>query len=67
MDTDEHIAYTDMRSLITLEVPDSDINNLSGLEHATELETIDLRGNAVENLTPLKGLTKLTTLDLGVK
>ena len=66
LDTEEHITYADMKSLTTFEVPDSDITDLSGLEHATELETLDLRGNTIEDITPLKELTKLTTLDLGV-
>ena len=64
MDTDEHITYTDLRSLTTFEAPDGDITDLSGMEHATELETLDFRGNTIEDITPLKGLTKLTTLDL---
>ena len=66
LDTEEHITYADMKSLTTFEAPDSDITDLSGLEHATELETLDLRGNTIEDITPLKELTKLTTLDLGV-
>ena len=64
MDTDEHITYTDLRSLTTFEAPDGDITDLGGMEHATELETLDFRGNTIEDITPLKGLTKLTTLDL---
>ena len=66
LDREEHVTYADMRSLTTFEAPDSDITDLSGLEHATELDTLDLRGNTIENLTPLKELTKLTSLDLGV-
>ena len=66
VDTEAYITYDDLRSLSELEASDSDITNLSGLEHATELETLDLRGNTIEDIAPLKGLTKLTILDLGV-
>ena len=66
LDREEYITYADMRRLTTFEAPDSDITDLSGLEHATELDTLDLRGNTIETLTPLKALAKLTTLDLGV-
>ena len=44
LDSEEHITYADLRSLTTFEAPDSDITALSGLEHATELHTLDLRG-----------------------
>ena len=66
VDTEEYITYDDLRSLTELEAPDSDIIHLDGLEHATELETLDLRGNTIEDIARLKGLTKLTILDLGV-
>ena len=66
LDTEEHITYADMRSLTDLEATDADVTDLSGLEHATALETLDLRGNAIEDITSLKALITLTTLDLGV-
>lgn len=66
LDSDARIVYADMQSLTTLEAPDTDIVSLDGLEHASLLETLDLRGNAITDLTPLEGLTGLTTLDLGV-
>ena len=62
---EEYVTFADLRSLTTFEVPDSDITDLSGLEHATDLNTLDLRGNTIADITPLKALTKLTTLDLG--
>ena len=43
LDTEEHITYADMRSLTDLEATDADVADLSGLEHATALETLDLR------------------------
>ena len=66
LDTEEQITRADLRSLTELEASDSDIIDLNGLEHATAIETLDLRGNTIEDITPLKGLKKLTTLDLGL-
>ena len=42
----------------------SGINNLTGLEHATQLTSLNLRSNAISDISPLAGLTQLTTLDL---
>ena len=42
-----------------------EIIDLSGLEHATQLMTLNLGGHDVTDLTPLEKLTKLTSLDLG--
>ena len=42
-----------------------EIIDLSGLEHATQLTTLNLGSHAVTDLTPLETLTKLTSLDLG--
>ena len=41
-----------------------ELDDLTGLEVATGLTTLDLGDNAIEILTPLQNLTKLTTLDL---
>lgn len=41
-----------------------EIIDLSGLEHATQLMTLNLGGHSVTDLTPLETLTKLTSLDL---
>ena len=40
------------------------INNLTGLEFATNLTHLDLSGNAISDISPLTGLTNLTHLDL---
>ena len=42
----------------------SDIVNLTGLETATTLATLNLSGNQIVSLSPLARLTSLTTLDL---
>ena len=44
----------------------SEIVNLTGLEHATQLTTLSLQENNISDLTPLAQLTQLTTLDLSV-
>ena len=64
LSAEEHITYADMRSLTTFESPDSDISNLTGLEHATALTTLDLRNNAIRDVAPLAGLVNLQTLRL---
>ena len=47
---------------VTDDLPD--ITDLSGLEHATQLLTLYLRGEDVTDLTPLTELTQLTYIDL---
>ena len=42
----------------------SEIVNLTGLEHATQLVTLSLQESNISDLTPLAQLTQLTTLDL---
>ena len=58
-----------LRSLSASGMPEirgmPEIIDLSGLEHATQLTTLDLGGHGVTDLTPLEKLTKLTSLDLG--
>ena len=41
-----------------------EINDLTGLEYATELTSVELIGNFISDLTPLANLTTLTTLIL---
>ena len=43
---------------------DSDISDLTGLEYATQLTSINLSDNNITDLTPLAGLTNLTFLQL---
>ena len=70
------ITVADMERLTHLEVPNANISDLTGLEHATNLtelylgaEWVDAEGgwmnsNSASNLTPLAGLTHLTRLEL---
>ena len=41
------------------------IKDISGLEHFTNLESLNLSFHAISDLSPLAGLTKLTSLSLG--
>jgi len=50
--------------LFRLQADDLGIRDLSGLEHAKNLESLVLRDNIIEDLGPIQGLTKLKNLDL---
>ena len=65
----------DMLALTRLEVPNANIQNLIGLEHAHNLTSLNLGGayirgkgylnsNKVSDFSPLEGLTQLTRLSL---
>ena len=58
------IFATEMETLTTLNAPGADISDLTGLEFATGLTSLDLRDNAIMDVSALEGLTKLTSLDL---
>ena len=61
---DAPITRAEMASLTRLEVPNSNISDLNGLEFATGLISLDLSYNIISDITPLSGLTNLTSLDL---
>ena len=57
--------FPDMLAAFTsLTAARDSITDLTGLEHATGLERLDLGDNEIVNLSPLSGLTNLTSLDL---
>ena len=58
------ISRAEMASLTSLEAPNANIRDLTGLEFATRLTRLDLSDNIIQDLTPLSGLTNLTTLIL---
>ena len=60
----ENITQADMASLESLEVFESGVRDLTGLEFATNLTELRLGLNAISDVTPLKNLTKLLVLDL---
>ena len=51
-----------MRSLISLDVADLGIADLTGLEHATEITWLAIPGNDIADLTPIAALTNLEAL-----
>ena len=59
------ITRADMATLRRINATSSRINDLTGLEFATNLTWLDLGANRISDITALAGLTKLTELDLG--
>ena len=55
----------DLQHLTTLDVRYKGIVNLTGLEHAADLQALVLIGNKIHDISPLSGLTGLSFLDLG--
>ncbi len=62
---DAPITQASMGQLTGFKAGDSQITDLTGLEYATNLETLRLWGNPLSDLSPIANLTKLKTLDLG--
>ena len=58
------ITAREMTALTHLFALESDIVELTGLEYAINLTSLQLYGNRVSDLTPLAGLTNLTRLHL---
>ena len=61
---DVPFAKEKMPQLQALSVSDKRINNISGLEFATNLRELDLNKNPITDLRPLANLTKLERLNL---
>ena len=60
----DRILQRAMQTLSKLDARNSNIKNLAGLEHATELRRLELRDNQIRNIRPLANLKKLETLVL---
>jgi len=58
------ITAADMARLERIEADESGINDLRGLEAATNLERIEFRRNSISDLSPLRGLTRLNNIKL---
>ena len=68
------ITRAEMATLTRIDAPNKGIRNLTGLEHATNLQWLDLgtvrvnnesvNSNDISNLSPLSNLTNLRLLDL---
>ena len=53
-----------MQTLVALNAENSDITNITGLEYATQLGTLNLGANEIRDLSVLEELTRLTELSL---
>jgi spore coat protein CotH/Leucine-rich repeat (LRR) protein len=62
--SEEDIYASDVRDILELDLSGLGIHDLSGIEHFTSLEILNLEDNKVEDLTPLKSLLDLTWLSL---
>ena len=61
---DAQLTVNDMSALIQLNASDANIQDLTGLEHAHNLQVLYLLRNSISDLSPLAELTQLTTLSL---
>ena len=59
------LTEDDLLLLTNLVAINLEIGDTTGLEHATNLTSLDLRGNLISNVSPLGGLTDLIDLWLG--
>jgi len=59
------IYQSDLDGLTYLDALESDITDLAGLEHCTDLIELDLWDNQIGNISPLSTLSSLIWLDLG--
>ena len=64
LNSSDPITQLDMISLTKLDVQNSQIADLTGLEHAVSLKELSIRRLETSDLTPLAGLTHLEILQL---
>ena len=64
LDSKTPITQQAMQELTTLSAGESQITNLTGLEHATGLVQLSLWDNQIQDVSPLAGLTQLRQLHL---
>ena len=58
------ITQLDMLQLTTLDISDSDVTDLTGLEYAPNLNYLNAENNQIQDIAPLANLRKLTYLYL---
>ncbi len=61
---DADILLTDLQGLALFFAPDSEITDLTGLEKATGLISLQIYDNPIRDFTPISSLTNLTNLNL---
>ncbi len=64
IEADNSLTQQAMQALTILNAENSEITNIKGLEHATQLEVLNLGANEITTITLLEGLTHLTELSL---
>ena len=62
---DAELTQAKMSDLINLHETKAGITNITGIEHATNLQTFVLWGNSFSDLSPLTNLTALTEIRIG--
>ena len=62
--TDQKITDVELEKLTDLNLDNSNITNLTGIEAAKNLKNLSLNRNSISNLSPLAGLTSLKNLSL---
>ena len=60
----QKITDVELEKLTDLNLDNSNITNLTGIEAAKNLKNLSLNHNSISNLSPLSGLTSLKTLSL---
>jgi endo-beta-1,3-glucanase len=60
----QKITDVELEKLTDLNLDNSNITNLAGIEAAKNLKNLSLNHNSISNLSPLAGLTSLKTLSL---
>ena len=60
----DNITVREMANLSVLQAESANINDLTGLEFASDLRVLILWDNSISDISPLTGLTNLTTLVL---
>ena len=64
IDNDKKITEYDIANLTSLEAPESQIKDLTGIEQAINLRRIELENNQIKDISPLMNLENLTTAEL---
>ena len=60
----QKITDVELEKLTDLNLDNSNITNLAGIEAAKNIKNLSLNHNSISNLSPLAGLTSLTSLNL---